>query len=93
MQHTVLCTKRHLPNVIPSLHNSSKIIQSTYAMNPDVYRVSSQDFVDSIATNLYAAYFQMCSCKPSKVCNIQYCGHFNSVEMVLFQMSQYLLIV
>ena len=26
-----------------------------YAMNPDVYTVSSQDFVESIATNLYGA--------------------------------------
>ena len=45
----------HLPNVIPSVQNSSKIVQSMYAMNQDVYTVSSQDFVDSIATNLHGA--------------------------------------
>ena len=51
--------------------------------------IISQYLVDSIATNLYAAYFGMCSCKLSQVCNIQYCGHFTIVEMVLFQISQY----
>ena len=50
--------------------------------------IISQYLVDSIATNLYAAYFLTCSCKLSKVCNIQYCGHFNSIEMVLLLLSR-----
>ena len=32
------------------------MIQSAYAMNPNVYLFISQDFVDSIATNMYVAW-------------------------------------
>ena len=86
----------HLPNVIPSVQNSAKIVQSMYAMNPDVYTVSSQDFVDSIATNLYvgwnlhvfvnrqfhATYIIVCQ-KASSECNT-YCAEFlqNCTEYV-----------
>ena len=54
MEQTVLCAKRNLPNMKHSLQNSSKIIQSAYTMNPNVYRFISQDFVQSAATNLTA---------------------------------------
>ena len=95
MQHTLLCAKAS-SDVIPSVQNSSKIVQSTYAMNPDVYTVISQDFVDSIATNLYvgwnlrvfvnrqfhATYIIVCQ-KASSKCNT-YCAEFlqNCTEYV-----------
>ena len=50
---------------------------------PKLYRDISQDFVDSIATNLYGVYIGTCTCKPSHVCNIQYCvpkGIFGASE-------------
>ena len=47
------CVPNESSDIEPIYQNSSKIIQSMYAMNPNVYIVSSQDFVDSIATNLY----------------------------------------
>ena len=73
MQHTVLCAKRNLPYIKLSYENSSKIIQSMYAMNPDVYTVSSQDFVGSIATNLYGA------CKLHVVVHHHFHGTYSTV--------------